>query len=339
VTAETKLDIRWSILLGAVLAASPLTGAARPGVSIAGGVLVGGAVFAFRRLRRRRQPAPPEAVAPLFEIATLGPHVWALLGGAAVVFLPTLWWLYGEYTEAIWRNGHGLFVPIIMVLLARSRLRSDESQAEESSKWGIPLLVVGALLAVIDSGVRMGFLGTVGLVIALPGLSLLLLGSRRTRAIAFPLALGLFLIPLPVNLPEPLALPSATATLTVPILKAFGIPVVRHQTAFLLPAGIFMISTNCSGISTFYAAVFFALALASQTGTRARKVILLLSPWPVTVGVNAIRSAFLFALCNRYGLQVINTPIHGLTGIGTFWAVMLLILLLAGHPRSWKMRP
>jgi exosortase len=339
VTAETKLDIRWSILLGAVLAVSPLTGSARPAVSIAGGVLAGGAIFGFRRLRRRRQPVQPEVAPPLFEIAGPAPRVWALLGGTAVVFLPTLWWLFGQYTEAIWRNGHGLFVPIVMLLLARLRLRRDESRAEESSPWGGPLLVIGALLAVIDGGARTGFLGTAGLLIALPGLSLLLLGSRRTRAIAFPLALGLFLIPLPENLPEPLALPSATATLTVPILKAFGVPVVRHQTAFMLPAGMFLISANCSGLSAFYGAVFVAVTLASLAGTRARRVAVLLSPWPITVGVNAIRAAFLFALCNRYGLQVADTAIHGLTGVGTFWAVAFLIFLLTGHPRSWKPGP
>jgi exosortase len=136
-----------------------------------------------------------------------------------------------------------------------------------------------------------------------------------------------------------LAFPSATATLTAPILEAFGIPVVRHQTAFVLPAGKFLISTNCSGISTFYAAVFVALTLAAQAGTRTRKVVLLLSPWPITVGANAIRSAVLLALCNRYGLEIINTPLHGLSGIGAFWGAMLLIFALASHPRSWKVGP
>jgi exosortase len=262
--------------------------------------------------------------------------VWALLGGTAVVFLPTLWWLFDQYSEAIWRNDHGFFVPIAMVLLARPRLRRDESGAEESSAWGIPLVVAGALLAAIDSAARTGFLGTAGLLLALPGLSLLLLGARRTRSIAFPLALGLFLIPLPEELPEPLAFPSASATLTVPILEAIGVPVVRHQTAFILPAGAFMISTNCSGIATFYAAVFVAVTLASLVGTWTRRILLLLATWPITVGVNAVRSAFLVALCNHYGLRIIDTPIHGLTGIATFWGVMLLVFLLAGHPRSWK---
>jgi hypothetical protein len=36
----------------------------------------------------------------------------------------------------VWRNGHGLFVPLFMGLLARSTLRRDPGTAEESSAWG-----------------------------------------------------------------------------------------------------------------------------------------------------------------------------------------------------------
>ena len=143
----------------------------------------------------------------------------------------------------------------------------------------------------------------------------------------------------PEKLPDPLALTTVTATLATPIVKALGVPAVRHESVILLPVGGFMVSTNCSGLSTFYAAVFLAVLLAAHARTRTRKVILLLSPWPATVAVNAIRTAFLVALCQRSGPQIADTPIHGLSGIGTFSAAMLLIFLLAGRPRLWKMNP
>jgi hypothetical protein len=55
------------------------------------------------------------------------------------------------------------------------------------------------------------------------------------------------------------------------------------------------------------------------------------------VCVNAIRSAILIALCNRWGIQVLQSPIHGLTGIGTLLAVSFLILALSGRLKPWKM--
>jgi exosortase len=334
-----KRDVAWSLLLGAVFAASPLSGSIgwHPKVSVVAGIVTAVAVLVVRRLRSRRRPDSRPADSPLFRIAEASPRVWVLLGVIAIAFLPTLVWLFGQYTFGIWRNAHGLFVPLVMVGLARPRLRRDASQEEESSPWGIPLLVVGVLLAAIDSGVRSWFLSVAGLLLALPGLSLVLLGSRRTRAIGFPLALSVFLIPIPQGLPEPLLLPDATAALVAPLLETLGIPAMKHQTGFLLPVGPFRISTNCAGISILYAAAFLAVILAAQTPAWPRRIALLLSPWPITVCVNAIRTAVLIALCNQYGLAVIHTPIHGLTGIGALWGVALLILALYGPLRLLKM--
>jgi exosortase len=336
-----KGDIGWSVLLGIVFAASPLSGAvgSHPRVSVVAGIVVGMAVFAVRRLRSGRRPDPQVAAPPLFRPTEAPPLVWVLLGVTAIAFLPTIIWLFGQFTESIWRNAHGVFVPIVMVVLARTRLRRNESQAEESSSWGIPLLLIGVLLTAIDSGVRSGLLSTVGLVIALPGLSLVLLGSRRTRAIAFPLALGVFLMPIPEKFPEPLHLDTATSALVEPLLQALGVPTLRHQTAFVLPVGAFGVSTNCSGIPTLYAGIFLALILAAHARRWPRRIALLLTPWPITVCVNSIRTAFLIALCNRYGLEVLDTPIHGLTGVGTLWAVVFLILAFDGRLRFWKMPP
>jgi exosortase len=337
VTREARLDLRWAAILGAVFAASPLSGAARLGVSAAAGVLVAAGVLGFRRWRRRRRPEP--APPPLLGLAGPAPLVFWLLLGCLAVFLPTLVWLFGQYTEAIWRNGHGLFVPVAMALLAASRLRRDGGRAEESSAAGAPLVVAGALLAALDAGVRSGFLGTVGLIVALPGLSLLLIGARRTRVIAFPLALAVFLIPLPEKVPEPLGLPTATAALAEVVLDQLGFAAVRRMTIFVMPAGLFNVSTNCSGVATLYAAIFFATLLAAVERTWWRALLVFASAWPITVGVNALRAAFLFAVCDRFGLATLHTPIHGLSGIATFWLVMASLYLIAGRPELWKVRP
>lgn len=335
-TSETRLDLRWSLLWGVVFGAGPHSGAARLGVSVAAGVGVAALVFGVRQRRRRRGLSMATPGAPLFERAAFTPPVLTLLVGVVAIFLPTFVWLFGEYTAGIWRNGHGLFVPIAMAALASARLRNDEDGAEASSFWGIPLLALGAGLAVLDAGMRSGYVGTLGLLVALPGLSLLLLGARRTRSLAVPLALGVFLLPLPALVPEPLALPSATALLAAPLLAGLGFPVTQHLTVFAMQGGVFNISTNCSGVSTLYAAVFFALLLGAQRGWL-RRIELLLWTWPVTVAMNALRATFLLICADRFGIAFINTAIHGLSGIGTFWGVMAVMFLIAGRPHFWRM--
>jgi exosortase len=337
--AGLRRDLVWSLVWGVVFGAGPHSGAARRSVSLVAGTLVAVGVFAALRYRRRRAPCAPDAGAPLLERASLAPGVWVLLMGCVALFLPTGVWLYGEYTPGIWRNGHGLFVPIAMGVLAARRLRADATAREESSPWGLPLLVLGAALAVADAGVRSGYVGVLGLLLLLPGLCLLLLGARRTRRLAFPLALGVFLMPLPERVPEPLALPSATAALAAPMLSALGFPVEQHLTVLVMREGPFNISTNCSGVATLYGALFFSLLLGDRMRSPLRRAALLLCSWPVTVFVNSLRAAFLLICADRFGAAIVDTPVHGLSGIGTFWGVMLLLFLIAGRPRFWRAEP
>jgi exosortase len=332
-------DLAWGVLLGALFAISPLSGAARVIPSVVGGALVAGIVMVFRRLARRRAPALLVAPTQPALIARPGLGVWVLLGAITALFLPTFHWLYQQYTVSVWRNAHGLFLPVVLFLLARSRLRKDPDPSESSSAWGIPLIVAGALLALLDAGVHSGLISSLGLIVVLPGLSLVLLGARRTRLIAFPLALSVFLLPLPENLPDPLWLPSATAFMIEQYFGVLGAPSSRLQTYFKLPVGVFGVSTNCSGLSAFYAASLLCTLLITTTRSWGRRALIVLSVWPLTVTINGVRGAGLIWLCNEYGLGISGTPIHGLSGIATVMAVLGALLALADWRCILKANP
>ncbi len=332
-----RLDLGWSLLWGTLFALGPHTGQARPIVSVVGGGMVAGAVLALRRLLRRRGAAA-EPAPPLFARTACNSALVALLAGAAAVFAPTLLWLAGEYSSGIWRNGHGWFVPVFIGLLASWRLRGDPVDRAEGSAWGLLPLLLGTGLALLDAGVRSGLLAAAGLVIALPGLSLLLLGARRTRLLAAPLALAVFLIPLPEQMPDPLGLPRATAIVAEPILKAIGFAVERQSTIFVMREVVFKIGTNCSGVATLYGATFFAALLATHLRSWTHRLTVLAAIWPATVAVNGLRCVFLFGMTDRFGERVVHSPIHGLSGIATFWLVMALLWAIAGLPAFWRAR-
>jgi exosortase len=326
---ELKKDLVWAVLLGFLVAISPLSGAARIHISIVAGILFSVFVVIFRKFARKRAPGLLSAATDGALIARPTFSVLVLLSATLIVFLPTLHWLYEQYTRSVWTNAHGVFLPVVVVVLARSRLRAGLNAAEASSPWGIPFLMVGALLAMLDSGVHSGMLGAIGLVVALPGLALLLLGAQRTRLIAFPLVLTVFLLPLPESLPEPFWLPSGTAFMIEQYFGILGIPSIRHQTYFKLTRRIFEVSTNCSGLSAFYAASFVLLIMVSATRSWARRALILLSIWPLTVVINGARGALLIWLCNRHGREILDSPIHGITGIVTVMALFSALLVLA----------
>lgn len=320
-------DWVWSAALGFLFGLSPLTGAGRVWASAILGTAIGFIVLGRRALLAASGRKIRPASVPVLEWP--GPTVAVALLAVVAAFGPTLLWLYEEYTTSIWRNGHGLFLPVVVALLARSILRKDASSSPESSPWGFAFLGVGLSLLVIDSGVQSRFISVLGLIVVLPGLSLLLLGARRTRALAYPLALMLFAFPVPIGIVDPLRLVAATAVGMDVIVQWFDIAAIRHQSLFFIPEGFIGVSQNCSGIGTFYAAMGLAVVLWPVCGSRARRVAMLLAPWPVTVLVNSVRGAFLVYGCDRYGISFLHLPIHGLSGIFAFWVVMGVVFLLA----------
>ena len=225
-----------------------------------------------------------------------------------------------------------------MVVLARRTLRRDsppetEGPETKASPWGFALLGAGLALAVVDAGIRTHYLSALGLVLCLPGLSLLLLGARRTRALALPFVLGVFLVPLPPNLATALDLPLATAFGMEPVLELIGVPVLREGTLITLPSDIYGVSERCSGLAAFYAGLALAVLFAATTRSWPRRVLLLLAPWPAAVLANVLRSSALVALSHHFGIGVLNTAWHGFSGIAAFWLTLALVAAVAG-PRT-----
>jgi len=211
-----------------------------------------------------------------------------------------------------------------MVLLARHALRRDAQTGEESSAWGFAWLVPAVALVVADAGVGSLYLSAVALVFELKRLSLLLLGARRTRLLALPLALGVFLVPLPTLLEDAVGLRSATAALAKMMLDWTGAPVVWHQTHVRMPTSGFNLTDNCSGFATLTASFAFAALLAVTARSRLRAALLLLAVYPAVALANGLRVAALVMLVLRFGYDpvIITTPLHGLSGIAVVAVVL-----------------
>jgi len=331
---ETLREIALAGVAGLVIAVSPLT-PNEAGPSALAGLLTGAAVLGVRWFRRsRRSEATPQdgADASAEAAAPAAPFPWLLCAAGLVylgVFTLTFRWLYQSWTASIWINNHGIFVPFVVAYLIHGILKHDDDPEPDASPWGFAFLAFGLALAAADAAIRSGYLGVVGLVATFPGLSLLLLGRKRTRALLVPLAVSLLMIPIPNSVASHLYLRRATAAVVEPLLHFLGYPAFLEGTVIVMPDHTFVVSDACSGFSTLYAAVAVSIILACYCRSNWRRLLLLLLAAPLALASNIVRVLILVLLTNWFGRWVLDTAIHEASGVATYAVILFGMFAIA----------
>jgi exosortase len=269
--------------------------------------------------------------------ASRSPHrarLVAVLVALAVVYAPTVAWLFGRWTISVWHHAHGLFIPPLVGWLIASELKRRRDLPVTANAWGFALLLPALILHVLDTGVRTQLLSALSLVIALPGLSLLFLGWPRTRVILFPLLFTAFALPIPLALTEQihLLLRQMTTALVAPLLAATGVSLFAQGTTISLANATVEVADACSGFSTLYAAMAFAFLLAYFTTSTSRRIMVLAIAAPVAVAANVLRMLILLHLVVWRGPAILDTFIHPLSGLLTFAVALRLVWGPAGRP-------
>jgi exosortase len=328
------VDFGLATLAGVVVALSPLVPKHWAG-ALAAGVFTGGAVLVWRL----RRPAAGPAV-------QAGPHVRVAPGQIAVaalwlaVFSSTWLFLYRQWTGSIWSNEHGIFVPFVVAFLVYRTLRAEpEPMKAAASPWGLPLVAVGVALAMLDVSIRTGYVGTVGLLLTLPGLSLALLGVERTRRLIAPLAASWLMLPIPRTLATDMQLRQITSVSVEWLLDLVGYTVMREATVLQLPPRTFVVSDACSGFSTLYAALSIAFLLACITPNIVRRALLVLAAPLLAIVANVVRVWILVVLTYHYGDWFIDSFFHPASGVATFLFVLGTLLAVAGRPPAPEPTP
>ena len=261
---------------------------------------------------------------------------YLLIGEFVVLYAPTAQFLWERWTMSVWHNAHGLLVPPVVAFLIYQEIKRFEGSPPSSSAWGFVLLVPALALHALDAGIHTQLLSAVSIVVALPGLSLLLLGPERTRAILFPLLFLAAALPIPLGMTEEIhmQLRLVATVASAWVVPLFGIPVFAEGTTLLLPVGALQISDACSGFSTLYAAAAVACLTAHSAPTMGRKVLVILSAAPIAIAANILRIVTLVLLIMWRGSGVLDTFLHPLSGLMTFALALPIIFWLGGNSRS-----
>jgi exosortase len=239
---------------------------------------------------------------------------------------------------SVWQNGHGILVFALVIYLIWRELQKLKYLPFSSNSWGYIILIPSLLLYMLDTGINTQLLSSFAMFSSLIGLSLLFLGTVKTKVILFPLLTMLLTLPIPLVFTETIHLilrHIATKSVAF-ILSQMGIPVFTSGTLLEIEGGTLMVADACSGFATLYAAITIAILTAYFCTSTKRRIILLLIATPLAIGVNIIRVLVLALLVNYYGLNILATSAHELSGLLTFMVALPILFIIGKNPINHK---
>jgi exosortase len=217
----------------------------------------------------------------------------------------------------------GFFVPIVslyFVYMSRKQL----SALSPSSSWaGLVLLLFGIMLFLLGNLATEYFTMRFSMLVVFGGIILFLLGKEFFKVLLFPVIFLIFMIPIPSVLMDRITFPMQlfASKVAANTLFLIGIPVLREGNVMLLANTSLEVAEACSGIRSLISllglSVLFAYITQKVTWKR---MILILSTFPIAIIANAARVSGTGILAHRYGDSVAQGFFHGFSG----WILFLV---------------
>lgn len=267
---------------------------------------------------RQNQEEPPAARIPWAPIA------W-FLGLLILVYYPILARLVYQWStdEDV---GHGFFVPLVAgyaVWQCRSKLLAIPAKP---NYWGVLVIVWGALQGYVGMLGAELFLQRTAFIISLVGVLLVMGGTALVRALAFPLLLLPFMVPIPAVIYNQITFPLQlfASRVAAAALGVLGIPVLRDGNILELPTQRLSVVDACSGIRSLLSLSFLSLVYAYFFDRKVwMRWVLLIATIPIAIIANAGRVT-VTGLLSEYRPELAQGFFHAVEG----WVVFVIALLI-----------
>ena len=293
----------------------------------------------FSKTLSGEKSAVAEPIAPVSWI----PVLWfaALL---AICYAPVLMFLAKQWADSE-DMGHGFFVPIVAGFIVWQRRAALAAIKPVVNYWGLVVVVFGALFMVLGTLGAQIFIARVAFLISLAGIVLFMGGTQMTKAVAFPLFLLLFMIPIPSMIYARITLPLQLFASAVAenILALLGIPVLRDGNVLELASQRLSVVEACSGIRSLLSLSFLSLVYGYFFDRKAwMRWVLLAATIPIAIAANATRVT-LTGLISEYRTDLAEGFFHTLEGLVLFGVSLALLIAfhqavnriyLARHPQE-----
>jgi exosortase A len=222
---------------------------------------------------------------------------------------------------------HGFLIVPLAVYFAWERRDRLQRLPVRGSSIGL-VLVVGSLLVLIAGllGAEL-FLTRISMIGMLIGMVLFVLGRQHLKALAFPLAILLLMIPVPTILFNQILFPLQLLASRVgeASLSAAGIPVLREGNVITLANTKLEVAEACSGIRSLVSLLTLAIVYGYFVDSRTSiRLAITLSAIPVAILANGVRVAGTGFAAHYLGPAAAEGFFHTFSG----WLVFVVAFVL-----------
>jgi exosortase len=256
-------------------------------------------------------------------------------------------WLYSSVVSRLvmqwWKDpncSHGFFVPLFSLFLLVHDLPRLRRLPAKPTWWG--LLIVAFSMALLVTGVLGAelFLSRVSLLFLMLGLIALFGGWAYCRALVFPWAFLLLMIPIPAILFNQITLPLQilASKAAAEMLPWFGVPVLRQGNVINLPKMSLEVAEACSGVRSLLALITLSIIYGYlMEKDRFVRILLVLSAVPIAIWANSFRIVGTGLLVQYWDPDKAEGFFHAFQGLLIF-VVSLTMLFLFHKFLCWARR-
>jgi len=230
-----------------------------------------------------------------------------------------------------------LLLPLVAGYLGYRRLFEEGRHSDQplirTDPGGFLVVLAGCALLVVGDLTTVAFVTRLSFLIVIAGLSLVFLGRKATRRLAFPYGILFFGLPLPalVYLPLTFRLQLLSSVLATHMLHIVGMTVIREGNVLILPNMSLEVVAACAGLHSLFAlgALAAIVGYLFLTGI-VRRGLLFLSAIPIAIALNAGRVTLAAVAAHLWGPTAAEGFAHSSMGVAIFAIGTLIILLVSG---------
>jgi exosortase len=258
---------------------------------------------------------------------------FALLYRQVIVKLVSDWYHDDNYSHGF------LIVPLALYFVweRREKLRSIPV-----APTAFGLVIVAGSIMVLIAGILGSelFLTRISILGTIVGVVLFLLGWQHLRALIFPVAFLLLMIPIPAIIFNRIAFPLQllASQFGESVMGFADVPVLREGNVLILANTTLEVAEACSGIRSLVSLMTLAIVFGYFSDPRGWvRMLLALSSVPVAIVTNGLRVAGTGIAAHRFGAAAAQGFFHEFSG----WLVFIsaFVLMLAVQRAIVRMAP